>query len=138
MKKTTRFMAGGVITLILVMALGCASGGSPQQSSAGGAAAAGNPWVGVWEGMEDGNIYSFHFTATGWESYIESSGVSLPFYRGTYTYTAARVSLQVTEEGNYDTMGWMPNRSTFPPITGRLTGNVLSIPTFTDADLVKE
>ena len=137
MKKTTQGMVLGVTVLFFVLASGCASGKGAQQTSAGGAAAS-NPWIGVWEGMEDGNIYSFHFTANAWESYIESSGINLPFYRGTYTFTSTRVNLQVTEEGNYDTMGWMPNKSNFPPISGRLTGNVLRIPTFTEADLVKE
>jgi hypothetical protein len=136
MKKIIQFTTAGVCVLILVLAAGCAS--SPQQGAGGNSQVTANPWIGVWEGIEDGNIFSFHFTATNWESYIESSGVSLPFYRGTYTFTASRVNLQVTEEGNYDTMGWMPNRSNFPSITGRLTGNILSIPTFTEADLLKE
>jgi hypothetical protein len=70
--------------------------------------------------------------------HIEKSGVTLPFYRGTYTSTATRVTLLVIEEGNYTTMGWMPLKSSFPPITGRLTGNVLNVPTFTEANLVKE
>ena len=138
MKKNTRFMTVGICVSILILAAGCASTGSPQQGSGGNSPSAANPWIGVWEGIDDGNIFSFHFTATNWESYIESSGISLPFYRGTYTYTSTRVNLQVVDEGNYDTMGWMPNRSNFPPITGRLTGNVLSIPTFTGADLLKE
>jgi len=140
MRETIQFKAVAVYALILTLAAGCASGGSPQQGSgaSANAPATGNPWVGVWEGIDGGNIFSFHFTATGWESFIESSGVNLPFYRGTYTYTATRVNLQVTEEGNYDTMGWMPAKSVFPPITGRLTGNILSVPTFTEADLLKE
>ena len=132
-------MIGGIVALILVLAAGCASGGSPQQASAGGAAAAGNPWVGLWEGMDaKGDIYSFHFTAAGWESYIERSGITVPFYKGTYTYTSSRVTLQVTEEVNTNTMSWMPHKDNFPPITGRLSGNKLSIPTFTEADLEKE
>ena len=138
MKKTIQIITIGFYVLILSLTAGCASGGSPQQASGANVSSGGNPWVGVWEGMEDGNIFSFHFTAANWEAYIESSGVTLPFYRGTYTYTATRVNLQVVDEGNYDTMGWMPNRSTFPPITGRLTGNALSVPTFTGADLLKE
>ena len=132
MKKTILFAAVGISVLILVLAAGC------KQPSAGDAAD-GNPWVGIWEGKgSDGYIYSFHFTAKNWESYIEISGISLPFYRGTYTYTDTRVNLQVTEEGNYDTMGWMASKTAFPSITGRLSGKVLSVPTFTDADLVKE
>ena len=138
MKMKNRIMAVGICVLVLAMAAGCASGGSPQQGTGVNSSAAGNPWVGVWEGMDDGNIFSFHFTASNWESYIESSGVTLPFYRGTYTYSSNRVNLQVADEGNYDTMGWMPSKTKFPVITGRLVGNVLSLPTFTEADLVKE
>ena len=133
-----QIMAISVCVMILAMAAGCASGGSPQQGPGANSSATANPWIGVWEGMDDGNIYSFRFTATNWESYIESSGVTLPFYSGTYTYSSNRVNLQVTEEGNYDTMGWMPSKTKFPVITGRLAGNVLSLPTFTEADLVKE
>jgi hypothetical protein len=137
MRKTMRFIATGISVLILVLAAGCAS--TPPQQALGNTAAGGNPWVGLWEGIDTkGDIYSLHFAASDWEMYIESSGIILPFYRGTYTYTASRVTLQVTGEGNYTTMGWMANRDTFPPITGRLSGNVLSVPTFTEADLVKE
>ena len=136
MRKTKQFMAVGITVLILVMAAGCASGGSTQQTSA---SADSNPWVGVWEGKDaKGDVYSFHFTATGWESYIERSGVTVPFYKGTYTYTASRVTLQVTEEVDTSTMKWMAHKDNFPPITGRLTGNVLNLPTFTEADLLKE
>ena len=131
-------MAMGISVLILVLAAGCAST-QPRQSSGGSTAAGDNPWIGLWEGMDTkGDIYSLHFTASDWEMYIESSGVTLPFYRGTYTFTASRVSLQVTGEGNYTTMGWMANKDNFPPITGRLSGNALSVPTFTEANLVKE
>jgi len=138
MRKTTRFIAAGISVLILVLIAGCASS-QPQQTSGVNTAASGNPWIGLWEGIDaKGDIYSLHFTASDWEMYIESSGVTLPFYRGTYTYTTSRVTLQVTGEGNYTTMGWMANKDTFPPITGRLSGNVLSVPTFTEADLVKE
>ena len=133
-----RFITAGISVLILVLIAGCASSQS-QQGSGGNAAAGGNPWVGLWEGMDaKGDIYSLHFAASDWEMYIESSGVTLPFYRGTYTFTSSRVTLQVTGEGNYTTMGWMANKDSFPPITGRLSGNVLSVPTFTEADLVKE
>ena len=137
MRKTMLFTMVCASVLLLVLAAGCAST-QPQQSS-GNTQAGGNPWIGLWEGKDTkGDIYSLHFTAAEWEMYIESSGVTLPFYRGTYTSTATRVSLQVTGEGDYTTMGWMANKDNFPPITGRLSGNVLSVPTFTEADLVKE
>jgi len=138
MKKTMQFIAAGISVLVLVMATSCAST-QPQQSSGGNTQAGGNPWIGLWEGVDTkGDIYSLEFTASDWEMYIESSGVTLPFYRGTYTYTASRVSLQVTGEGDYTNMGWMANKDNFPPITGRLSGKVLSVPTFTEAELVKE
>ena len=125
-----------VIFVFLLFAASCATGGSPQQGSP---AAGGNPWVGLWEGEDnEGFIYSFYFSNTEWESYIESSGITIPFYKGTYSFTSTRVTLQVIEEGNTSTMGWMPHKDNFPPITGRLSGSKLSLPTFTDVDLIKE
>jgi len=145
MKMSAKCIAG--IIVVLVIAASCATGGTTQQGSSqqggspqqGNEAAGNNPWVGLWEGKDPkGDIYSFYFTNTEWESYIESSGITVPFYKGTYTFTSTRVNLQVTDEVDTSTMKWMPHTDNFPPITGRLSGSVLSLPTFTDADLIKE
>jgi len=138
MRKVVHFIAAGLFVLSLFLVTSCATT-QPQRTTGVYTPVMDNPWIGLWEGKDtQGDIYSLHFTATEWEMYIEKNGITIPFYKGTYTHTSSRVNLQVTEEVDTNTMTWMPHLDNFPPITGRLIGNVLNVPIFTDADLVKE
>ena len=91
-----------------------------------------NQWIGLWEGEDaDGSIYSFTFlNDTSWEAYFENSGIAFPFYRGTYTYTSSRVVLQITEEGDSNTLKWVKVKQTFPPLTCRLVSGKLNMDIF--------
>ena len=97
----------------------------------------GNPYVGSWKGRgSDGYTYVFKFTGAAWDSAIEKQGVSVPLYKGTYTYTSSEASLKVTEEINTSTMKWMPAKKAIT-LTGNCKNNVLTVPAITDAKMKK-
>jgi len=137
MGKFLKIAAVCLTALVLVLAVSCASGGgSAQQSSS--SAAGGNPWLGSWEALDkDGTIYSIEFTETAWECYLEISGLIMPFFKGTYNYSAARANLQITDELNADTMDWSRSKDTYPPMTARQANNAFKL-FFTDADFKKQ
>ena len=127
--------------LVLALAAGCASGGKVQQaSSSGGTAAEANPWLGLWEAVEkDGTVYSVNFTsATEWESYLENSGLTFPFFKGTYSFSGARANLQIVQEGNLDTGAWVTPKDKYPPMTARLANNSFNLPIFTNENFKKD
>ena len=97
-------------------------------------------YFGLWEGKEKGgDVYTIRFTDTTWESRVEKDGVSMPYYKGTYTHTGTRLDLLITEEADLMTMGWRSQRGNLGPgLTGRLSGRALSITALTEADFVKK
>ena len=138
MKRSMRIMTGCIIVLVMILAAGCASGGSVQQT--GTTAAAANPWLGLWEAVEkDGTIYSVEFTsATEWEAHLENSGLRFPFFKGTYTSNGARAELQILQEGNLDTGAWVTPKDKYPSMTARLANNKFNLPIFTNQDFSKD
>ena len=95
-----------------------------------------NKYIGTWEGTDsNGDVYTFTFSATTWDSYIKRGGKTVPYYRGAYTFTRAQASLQVEEENGNGK--WVPHKDGFPPLTGTLKGNVLTVPALTDVELME-
>lgn len=97
-------------------------------------------YFGLWEGRDrNGDVYTVRFTDTAWESRVEKGGVSMPYYRGTYTHAGTRLDLVITEEADLNTMGWRPQRGNLGPgLTGRLSGSALSITALTETNFVKK
>jgi len=99
-----------------------------------------NIYFGLWEGRDrSGDVYTIRFTDTEWESRVEKGGVSMPYYKGTYTHTGTRLDMLITEEADLNTMGWRSQRGNLGPnLSGRLSGRALSITALTEASLVKK
>jgi len=98
-----------------------------------------SPYIGLWEGTtKRGEACSVRFTATEWECRLESGGAVLPYYRGTYTQAGFRVDMTITQEGDLNTMGWIPQKGNLGPgLVGKLAGGKLTIPALTNAELSK-
>jgi len=98
-------------------------------------------FIGQWVGKsaKTSDIYTFTFTKSTWESYVEKDGAKLPHFKGTYTHDGTSITLRVAEQGDRKTMGWVKEKGNMPEnVSGRLAGSVLRIPTLiTDTDLVK-
>jgi len=144
MKKLTKFTtcSSGAVFLALALASGCSKKPvvepvAPVQEAR---RVSRSVYVGLWEGRDkSGDIYTVRFTNAGWESRVEKDGVSLPYYRGTYTHAGTRIDLLITEEADPRTMDWIPQRGNLQPnLSGRLSGGVLTITALTEAGLVKK
>jgi hypothetical protein len=99
-----------------------------------------SPYIGLWEGAtKKGDVCSVKFTPLEWECHLENGGVAVPYYRGTYTHTGARIDMVVTQEADKKTLSWVPQKGSLGPnIIGRLAGGKLTIPALTDAELLKK
>ncbi|MCL1893979.1 MAG: hypothetical protein FWG02_07080 [Holophagaceae bacterium] len=96
-------------------------------------------WIGQWEGKDSkGDTYIIKFSNTSWESYIEKNGITIPYFKGTYTHSTDRVDLKIMEELDATSMKWKTATTIFPSIVGRLYGSVLNVAVFTEADLRKK
>lgn len=138
MKRNKLIMAGFILIMVLALVAGCKSAPAPQ-TSGGTASAAANPMVGTWEATEsDGTIYIFDFKADTWELHLETSGITAPMFRGTYTMNGTRVNMQIVDEGDMSTMGWMKIREAMPPFAGRLNGDVFTWPLFENLTFRKD
>jgi len=95
---------------------------------------------GLWEGREKkGGVVTIRFTTSGWESHIDKDGAKIPYYRGTYSFEASTVNLQIHEEVDPKTTEWGPEKGNFPKnISGKLTGGKLKVPALTEAELSKK
>jgi len=96
-------------------------------------------FIGKWVGMDKkGDIYTFTFTRSTWESYVEKNGARLPLYNGSYAHEGSSITLRVTEEGDLKTMQWVKEKGNMPDnVAGRLFGSSLRIPTLCEADLLR-
>jgi hypothetical protein len=96
-------------------------------------------FIGQWVGRNGkGDVYSFTFTKSTWESYVEKNGARLKHYRGTYSHDGSSITLRAAERGDLKTGEWVRENGNLPDgVSGRIVGAVLRIPTLTDADLVK-
>jgi hypothetical protein len=137
-KYAKSFSAAMVLALVPVCIVGCskkpvAPEPEPVRTTRG-------VYFGLWEGKDrNGDVYSIRFTDTTWESRVEKEGVSMPYYKGTYTHTGTRLDLVITEEADLMTMGWRTQRGNLGPnITGRLSGRALSIAALTEISFVKK
>ena len=141
MKKITKYATCFSGAVFLALAAGCSKKPEIEPAPVPEARRVNRSvYTGLWEGRDkSGDIYTVRFTDTGWESRVEKDGVSLPYYRGTYTYTGTRLDLLITEEADPRTMGWIPQRGNLQPnLAGRLSGGVLKITALTEADLTRK
>ena len=130
MRNYMRIFMDFIILSILVLVGSCVSGRSSQEQPV----PAGNPWLGSWEAIDkDGIIYSVEFFETEWVSYLETDGMIMPVYKGFYIYDGLRVDLQIIDELNTDTMGWVRSKEIYSPVTSRMINNTFKL-FFTNAD----
>lgn len=136
----TKWVVSMFATALLAFAVGCTS--KPQVAA--------NPeappsygrsfFVGTWEGKDSkGDLYSFRFTATEWESHVDKDGVVWPYFRGTYSFTGTSATLRIAEEGNPRTGRWMADRGNIGQnVSARISGSALRVQALSDADMIKK
>jgi hypothetical protein len=138
MKTTTRLMTCLFAPAILMLAAGCKSK-KVEAAPPPPVVESRNVFVGSWEGKDsNGNIYKLRFTINlQWESYIEEAGAERPHYKGTYQPDGSRARMTTTEEADFTSMGWRPERGNLPKnIVATVSGNTLKLPNvLTDAEL---
>jgi len=119
---------------ILAMATGCTKPPPPPVKEPV------SPYIGLWEStMSRGETCTVRFTATEWESQLETGGIARPQYKGTYTQAGTRIDLMITHEVDIKTMGWVPQKGNLGPgLVGKLAGNKLTIPALINAELIKK
>jgi hypothetical protein len=140
MKTIIRMAACFFAATVLALMLGCKSKPIVSPMPEAPPSVGRSLFVGIWEGTDkNGEIFTFRFTATEWESHVERDGTAWPHYRGTYTYTGSSASLRIVEEANLRTGGWMPDRGNVGQnISARLSGGTLKVVAFTTADFVRK
>jgi len=124
----------------LALLVGCRSKPVNVQTAPAQPAPVSRNLSGLWEGKDKkGGTWTLRFANSSWEAHVESDGVKLPHYRGTYTFTGSSVTLHITEEADYSTLGWVPEKGNFPKdISGKIAGGKLKVPALTEAQLVKK
>jgi len=135
MKKSMQIVTSLSAAVILALASACTKQKPPEPAKE-----IRSTFIGLWEGKtKKGEVFTISFTSdTEWVSNKESEGISIPYYRGTYSQTGLRLDLLITQEWNLRTEAWVPQKGNLGPnMVGRLAGGKLNIAALTDAELAK-